>query len=73
MNEEELWTAARLLVWVAGWLTLPFTKVRKASSFLLPVALSDLEMIPLLNALASQGEILPSLADASPLCSDSLN
>lgn len=24
VNEEESWTAARLLVWVAGWLMLPF-------------------------------------------------
>lgn len=42
VNEDESWTAARLLVWVAGWLTVPFVKIRKSSSFLLPVAPSDL-------------------------------
>lgn len=54
------------LVRVAGWLTVPFTKIRKYRSFVLPEALSDLWVTPLLTALASHGNSA-SVAHSDPL------
>lgn len=35
VNKEESWTPASRLVWEAGWLRVPFTKIRKYGWFLL--------------------------------------
>lgn len=59
MNEEGSWTPARYWVWEAGWLGMPFTKIRKYGSFFLPEALADLLVILSFRASKTHREILP--------------
>lgn len=59
VNKEESWPPASSLVWEAGWLTVPFTKIRKYGFFFFPEALADLLVILSFRASESLREILP--------------